>query len=61
MVMSDWSIDYHQVLQYRLFALAALVGLPAIGGALGCGLRIGCRLLARQTMSVMTMWQRRTP
>jgi hypothetical protein len=59
--MSDWFLDYHQVLPFRLFGMTMLLGMFAVCSALGYGLRIGCRILASRISPGTPIWQRGTP
>ena len=59
--MSDWFLDYHQALEFRLLAVTMLLGILALGGALACALRIGCRSLVKRASEGMAICQRRTP
>jgi hypothetical protein len=59
--MSDWLPDYHQILLFRLLGITMLLGVVAVCGTLGCGLRFGYRSLAGRAPHAMPLWQRRTP
>jgi hypothetical protein len=37
--MSDWFPDHHQVLPFRLLGITTLLGVVAVCGTPGCGLR----------------------
>jgi hypothetical protein len=59
--MNHWFPDYHQVLQFRLFGITMLLGMVAVCGTLGRGLRIGYRVLASHVQRGLPIWQRRSP
>jgi hypothetical protein len=59
--MSDWFLDYHHLLQFRVPTMAMLVGLFAIGSALDHAVRHGRSRFAGRTPRGVATWQRRTP
>jgi hypothetical protein len=59
--MSDWFLNYHQVLEYRLIGMMMLLGVFALCTALACGLRTGGRQFLRHTLPGIPICQRRTP
>jgi hypothetical protein len=59
--MSDWFLNYHQVLEYRLIGMTTLLGVFALCTALASGLCIGSRQLLRHVLHGLPICQRRTP
>jgi hypothetical protein len=57
--MRDKFLDYHQVLEFRLLGMMAVLGLFALGCAMAYGLRTVCRYLVTHTSLGIPIWQRR--
>jgi hypothetical protein len=58
--MRNLFLDYHQMLEFRLLGMIAILGLFALGCATAHGLRTVCRYIVRHTSNGIPIWQRHT-
>jgi hypothetical protein len=59
--MSDWSLDYHQALEFRLLGIMLLLGVSAMLGALACAIRSAGKRLLRHMPHGTPSCQRQMP
>ena len=59
--MSDWSLNYHQILEYRLIGMTMLVGAFGLSIALGRTLYAASQRLVSKTLFGIPICQRHKP